>query len=90
MLPDLQSDRLEQQELDLEDHELDKDVRQQRLMATLDGLNQRYGRGTLQLGSAMVSKSLTPSQEGAWQMRQERRTRRYTTHWQELMVVGST
>jgi DNA polymerase V len=90
MLLDLQADRVEQQELDLGDHEMERDERQQRLMAALDGLNQRYGRGTLQLGSARVSKSRTLSQAGAWQMRQERRTPRYTTHWQELMVVGKT
>lgn len=28
-----------------------------------------------------------PARRDAWEMRQERRSPRYTTHWDELMVV---
>lgn len=88
MLLDLQADRVQQHELDLGDQAVERDERQQKLMAALDGLNQRYGRGTLQLGTARTSKARDAQQLGAWQMRQERRTPRYTTHWEEMMVVG--
>ncbi|MEY4754815.1 MAG: hypothetical protein RJA44_2490, partial [Pseudomonadota bacterium] len=52
------------------------------LMATLDGLNQRYGRGTLRWAAAG-----TPSRPAGWGMKQERRTPQYTTDWQEMPVV---
>ena len=46
------------------------------LMATLDQINARYGKGTLKL-----------SQDGSrrsWQMRQENKSPEYTTNWDEL------
>ncbi|MGS0742753.1 Y-family DNA polymerase [Glaciimonas sp. GG7] len=46
------------------------------VMAALDGLNVRYGRDTVQLGSA--------SGLGRWIARFEYRTARYTTNWDEL------
>ena len=52
------------------------------LMATLDGLNQRYGQGTLRWAAAG-----TPSRPAGWGMKQERRTPQYTTDWQEMPVV---
>jgi DNA polymerase V len=53
-----------------------------RLMSTMDGLNRRYGRGTVTLATAGVASS--PKQ---WSMKQERRTPRYTTRWDELLIV---
>jgi DNA polymerase V len=50
-----------------------------RLMAALDTLNQRFGRGTVKV-----------STQGAytqWQMRQERKSPNYTTDWEDLPVV---
>ena len=50
-----------------------------RLMAALDTLNQRFGRGTVKV-----------STQGAytqWQMRQERKSPNYTTDWQDLPAV---
>lgn len=61
-----------------------------RVMGVIDNLNIRYGRGTLKLASGgtehghLVQPGVTQS---AWRMKQERRTPRYTTHWQELAVV---
>jgi DNA polymerase V len=46
------------------------------LMATLDQINSRYGKGTLKL-----------SQDGSrrtWHMKQERKSPEYTTNWYEL------
>lgn len=55
-----------------------------RLMAALDGVNGRYGKGTVKLASAGVQNRTATSQ---WRMRQERRTPRYTTEWNEMCVV---
>ena len=52
------------------------------LMQVLDGVNRRYGRGTVQLGSAGLGGNERP-----WVMRQERRTPGYTTEWDGLAVV---
>jgi DNA polymerase V len=51
-------------------------------MQTLDGVNKRYGRGTLKLASAG-----TQTQHRAWQMRQDRKTPGYTTDWDGLAEV---
>lgn len=53
-----------------------------RLMATLDGLNQRYGRGTVLLASAGLGGA-----QRTWSMKQERRTLGYTTCWNDLAVA---
>lgn len=49
------------------------------LMAALDRLNDRYGRGTVQLASAGVGGDAR-----SWTMKQQWRTPRYTTRWEEL------
>jgi DNA polymerase V len=61
-----------------------------KVMAAIDSLNTRYGRGTVKLASggtehARLIKTGTPPP--GWKMKQQRRTPRYTTHWQELAVV---
>lgn len=53
-----------------------------RLMGVLDGVNRRYGRGTILLASGGL--------EGAsrtWTMRQERMTPQYTTNWDDLATA---
>ena len=54
-------------------------ARGQALMATIDQINQRFGRGTLTLGS------VNPSPR--WQRREAHRSARYTTRWDELPVA---
>ncbi|MFZ2540820.1 MAG: Y-family DNA polymerase [Gallionella sp.] len=49
------------------------------LMATMDQINRRMGSGTMQLLGAGVRKS--------WSMRRKNVTQRYTTEWNELVVV---
>ena len=66
MLLELQSDSVQQQELALED---DDAVERGHLMQTLDGLNLRYGRGTVSMASAGLA-----GDRRAWSMKQERRT----------------
>ncbi len=75
MLLDLQDGDVEQQELDLE-HEPES---RGHLMETLDQLNDRYGRGTVKLGSAG-----TGGKHSSWSMRQLLLTPAYTTSWDQM------
>ena len=56
-----------------------EDARSQKLMGVLDGINGRYGRGTLRLATEGVDK--------AWQMRRGNLSPRYTTDWNSLAVA---
>jgi len=47
-----------------------------RLMEALDGLNQRFGRGTVKVS--------TQGAHAGWQMRQERKSPSYTTDWASM------
>ena len=53
--------------------------RGQRLMATLDVINQRWGRGTL--------RSAAEGMEKPWQMRRQRLSPSYTTDWNGLPMA---
>ena len=53
--------------------------RRQQLMATLDDINQRWGKGTLRTAAEGMAKP--------WQMRRQRLSPRYTTDWEGLPVV---
>jgi DNA polymerase V len=50
-----------------------------KLMDALDGLNKRFGRGTVKVSTQGAHKG--------WQMRQERKSPNYTTDWGEVPVV---
>ncbi len=56
------------------------DPRAARLMATVDRLNARLGRDTLRFAATLA-------RDPAWKMRQLRRSRRFTTAWDELLTV---
>ncbi|WOI43804.1 Y-family DNA polymerase [Acidovorax sp. BLS4] len=79
MLLDLQAATVHQCELDLET-ESGRD--KTRLMSALDAINGRYGKGTLHVGATGLDDG-----RREWGMRQERRTPRYTTRWDEMPVV---
>ncbi len=51
-------------------------------MRALDGVNQRFGRGTVALASAELA-----GEQCQWRMKWERRTPGYTTDWDGLAVV---
>tara|TARA_R110002124_G_scaffold45163_1_gene136969 strand:+ start:26267 stop:27520 length:1254 start_codon:yes stop_codon:yes gene_type:complete len=55
------------------------DPRRARLMKAMDALNARHGAGTLCYGEIPQSRT--------WYMRQQHRSRRFTTHWAEVPVV---
>ncbi|HEY1226557.1 MAG TPA: DUF4113 domain-containing protein, partial [Ramlibacter sp.] len=76
ILLDLQPGTLQQGELALDD-ELPR--QQGRLAAAMDRINDRYGRGTLQLASAGLG-----GDRRGWTMKQEWLTPQYTTNWEHL------
>jgi DNA polymerase V len=80
MLLDLRPADLVQQELALDDDVAD--LGGSRLMQALDTVNQRFGRGTLNLASAGLA-----GDRRQWSMKQERRTPGYTTDWDGLALV---
>lgn len=53
--------------------------REQQLAQLMDQLNDRYGRGTLRLGS--------DSFERKWAMKQEFLSKQYTTNWKDIIVT---
>jgi len=55
-------------------------ARQARLLAVMDDINRRWGRGTV--------RYLAEGLEQPWQMRRGRMTPRYTTCWDELPQAG--
>ena len=80
MLMDLQADTAHQSELVFDE---DEEIRDRSpLMATLDGLNQRFGRGTVLMASAGLA-----GDRRAWVMKQERRTPAYTTCWDDMAIA---
>ncbi len=79
MLMELSGEGCEQAELDLES---DEGPDRTRLMSAMDDLNHRYGRGTVVMGSSGTSE--LPRN---WAMKQERRTPRYTTRINEVLIA---
>ena len=79
MLMDLAADTLHQHELDFEE---DETPDRSALMTALDGINRRYGRGTVLIASAGLAGDAR-----AWSMKQERRTPAYTTCWEDMPVA---
>jgi DNA polymerase V len=55
------------------------------LMEAMDGLNRRFGRDSVRIGSAsLVSNG---DEVRSWSTKQQRRSHRYTTRWDEMPVV---
>ena len=92
MLVDLQPAGQQQGELDLFSPGTDAPVAQPKrdrsaLMATMDELNRRFGRSSVHIGSA--SSAARDTDERSWATRQERRSLRFTTRWDEMPTVRS-
>jgi DNA polymerase V len=91
MLMDLQEAQAQgdQGELDLFGMDGDEAARERRrpaLMAAMDALNRRFGRGAVRVGSTATAFA-TDSGAASWSVRQDRRTPRYTTRWEEMPLV---
>lgn len=85
MLLDLQSNTEVQGELDLQTdaiHHQSQEVDKTQLMSAMDGLNRRYGRGTLKMASAGLA-----GDKRIWSMKQQRRTPGYTTCLADMPVA---
>ncbi|MEK9952504.1 MAG: DUF4113 domain-containing protein, partial [Curvibacter sp.] len=78
VLMHLQREGLRQGELDLGEAPAPRP----RLVQVLDQLNTRYGQDTVFLASAGLG-----GRARRWSMKQEHRTPRYTTRWDELLEV---
>lgn len=78
MLLDLRDASIQQGELDLEPELAGREE----LMATLDRLNDRFGRGTVLLASAGLE-----GKERTWSMKQSLLTPQYTTRWEDMPVA---
>lgn len=60
----------------------ESDGRSERLMAAMDAINGRWGRGTMRVAAEGVDK--------AWRMKRGKLSPRYTTEWSELPAVRAT
>ena len=58
------------------------------LMQAMDTLNRRFGRGAVRIGSTTTMKA-SDTGAASWAVRQDRRTPRYTTRWDEMPAVRS-
>ncbi len=90
MLLDLQPAHVRQGELGLDEPDADVTALlpaerrgSDRLMQTLDQIEQRHGRGAVKWGSASLNTAASP----IWQMKQTRRTPGYTTDWNDLAIA---
>jgi len=81
MLLDLSPDYLVQCELDLGGDGIERAGRN-RLMEVMDGLNHRFGKGTLHSASTGLDNV-----HREWGMRQERRTPHYTTRITDIPIA---
>jgi DNA polymerase V len=63
---------------DLFSHE-GRSERQSRVMTLVDSLNRQFGTGTLRYGAEGLRQG--------WTMKAEQRSQRFTTQWEELLVV---
>jgi DNA polymerase V len=57
----------------------EEDKRRENLMEMLDSVNKRFGRGTLRFGAEGPVQG-----QADWHMKQDRRSPRVTTNWEEL------
>jgi DNA polymerase V len=93
MLTDLQQAAAlgDQGELDLFSSEAGhtiKEAERPALMQAMDALNRRFGRGAIRIGCTTTAVA-GDSGAASWAVRQDRRTSRYTTRWDEMPVVRS-
>src|SRR5450830_54119 len=77
MLMDIQPASRQQFELDLGEKEPARD--RSRLMMAMDAVNDRWGRGSVKVGSSKIGDAPRD-----WGMKQERKTPCYTTEWDDM------
>lgn len=77
MLLDIQPANRQQFELDLGEAEPERD--RSRLMKAMDAVNERWGKGSIKVGSGKVGEAPRD-----WGMKQDRKTPGYTTEWNDM------
>jgi DNA polymerase V len=55
------------------------DARRKKLMNVIDNMNAAYRNDVLKFGTSSTQKN--------WKMRSEKRSKRFTTRWDELCIV---
>ncbi|MCK9687337.1 Y-family DNA polymerase [Scleromatobacter humisilvae] len=90
VLTDLRPVGQEQGELDLfssieQEAAAHTEAARAKLMTAMDALNHRFGRDSVRLGSTAAASSRDEIR--VWATKQERRSPRYTTRWDEMLVV---
>jgi len=90
VLSDLRPAGREQGELDLfspaqTEAAVPADAARVKLMSAMDALNHRFGRDSVRLGSQALASN--GAEVRVWATKQERRSPRYTTRWDEMPVV---
>jgi DNA polymerase V len=90
VLTDLRALGQEQVELDLfselgEEAAPPAERNRAKLMTAMDALNHRFGRDSVRLGSTAAASS--GAEIRVWATKQQRRSPRYTTRWDEMPVV---
>lgn len=88
VLSDLRPVGQRQGELDLFsalDEEMQVDRNREKLMSAMDALNHRFGRDSVRLGSTAAASS--GAEIRVWATKQDRRSPRFTTRWDEVPVV---
>ena len=61
-------------------HPFQSSSKEAKLMKAVDSINHLWGSGTVQFASQGLQKK--------WQGKAEKRSKRYTTQWEELLVVA--
>ena len=80
MLLDLQAKNTDTQyELFANSYSAAQSTKSEKLMQTLDAINQKMGKNTVQLGGAR--------KKAPWQIKRELLSSRYTTRWDEILIV---
>jgi DNA polymerase V len=90
MMIDLRPSGQEQHELDLfsameAEPAGPSNLKREALMATMDSLNLRFGRDSLRVGSTALASN--GAEVNVWATKQERRSPRYTTCWDEMPIA---
>jgi len=90
VLTDLRPVGQEQGELDLfaaleEEAAAPAELSRAKLMKAIGALNQRFARDSVRLGSTAAASS--NAEIRVWATKQERRSPRFTTRWDEMLVV---